>query len=224
MVDALAPFVAEFGVSADRSVRDAWIAAAAAAERGAEATASLVSRKGRAAVHGDRSRGTADPGAVSMAVALTAASEAWCARGMTNDDHVQVGVGCPRWKGEGSRTWYVILACERCAIGEIEVHRDGLRTGRKETNDEWFSVVGDAGQDGQIVDGKADGWNHGVDGDVQIVGGVGVLLTARDQDVVQQVSQCRRSDDISDRDACLATYAFVRPAWAFSCRIELRPS
>ena len=75
MVDALAPFVTEFGVSVERSVIDAWTAAAAAAERAAAATANLASRKGRAAIHGDRSRGTPDPGAVSMAAALTAAGK-----------------------------------------------------------------------------------------------------------------------------------------------------
>jgi dihydroxyacetone kinase len=75
MVDALEPFVAEFGGSAERSVSDAWTAAAAAATAAAGATANLASSKGRAAVHGDRSRGTPDPGAVSLAVALTAAGK-----------------------------------------------------------------------------------------------------------------------------------------------------
>lgn len=80
MVDALAPFVAEFGATSERSLRKVWRAAAAAADRSAAATADLSSRKGRAAVHGDRTRGTPDPGAVSMAIALAAAGRA-CSRG-----------------------------------------------------------------------------------------------------------------------------------------------
>jgi len=77
MIDALEPFVAELGRSTSRSISDAWIAAAAAADRGARATAALTSRKGRAAVHGDRSRGAPDPGAMSMALALAAAPRGW---------------------------------------------------------------------------------------------------------------------------------------------------
>ncbi|MGH2407645.1 MAG: dihydroxyacetone kinase family protein [Candidatus Limnocylindrales bacterium] len=73
MVDALVPFVAEFGASTGRSVSEAWAASATAAERAASATSGMASRLGRAAVHGARSRGTPDPGAVSMAVALKAA-------------------------------------------------------------------------------------------------------------------------------------------------------
>jgi dihydroxyacetone kinase len=76
MVDALTPFVSEFGASGDASVPRAWNAAVPAAARAAAATAELGARKGRAAVHGDRSKGTPDPGAVSLAAALAAAGEA----------------------------------------------------------------------------------------------------------------------------------------------------
>lgn len=73
LVDALAPFVETLGASVDRPLAEAWVVAARAATDAATATADLPSRKGRAAVHGERSRGTPDPGAVSMALALTAA-------------------------------------------------------------------------------------------------------------------------------------------------------
>ncbi len=75
MVDALAPFVTELGGSAGGSVTEAWVAAAAVARQAAADTAGMSSRRGRAAVHGDRSRGTPDPGAVSMAIALTAVGQ-----------------------------------------------------------------------------------------------------------------------------------------------------
>jgi len=76
MVDALAPFVEAFGGSGEASVAGAWSAAAEAAARAAEATADLGARKGRAAVHGERSKGTPDAGAVSLAAALAAVGEA----------------------------------------------------------------------------------------------------------------------------------------------------
>ena len=73
MGDALAPFVEAFGGTTGTSVRAAWASAAAVARDAAAATADMGSRRGRAATHGERSRGTPDPGAVSMAVALGAA-------------------------------------------------------------------------------------------------------------------------------------------------------
>ena len=76
IVDALTPFVAAFGASGEATVARAWAAAVPAAGQAAAATAELSARKGRAAVHGDRSKGTPDPGAVSLAAALAAAGEA----------------------------------------------------------------------------------------------------------------------------------------------------
>lgn len=73
MVDALVPFVDAFGASVGASVASAWSAAARVAEQAAAGTADLAARKGRAAIHGDQSKGTPDPGAVSLAVALVAA-------------------------------------------------------------------------------------------------------------------------------------------------------
>jgi len=76
MVDALEPFVEAFGASRQTTVARAWTAAAAVAGRAAEATAELSATKGRAAVHGDRSLGTPDPGATSLAAAISAAGVA----------------------------------------------------------------------------------------------------------------------------------------------------
>ncbi|MCQ8190260.1 dihydroxyacetone kinase family protein [Streptomyces rugosispiralis] len=70
LVDALVPladtFAAAVGAGADPAL--AWSKAAAAATRAAAATADLLPRMGRARTHGERSQGTPDPGAVSLAV------------------------------------------------------------------------------------------------------------------------------------------------------------
>ncbi len=76
MVDALEPFVDAFGAADESSVAGAWIDAAQVATRAAAATSVLVAAKGRAAIHGDRGKGTPDAGAVSLAAALTAAGQA----------------------------------------------------------------------------------------------------------------------------------------------------
>ena len=73
LVDALEPFVDAFGACGATSVAEAWNVASRNAAQAAAATADLDGRKGRAAVHGSRSRGTRDPGAISLAAALTAA-------------------------------------------------------------------------------------------------------------------------------------------------------
>jgi dihydroxyacetone kinase len=75
LLDALLPFVAAFGASGAPSVPGAWAAAVPAASAAAAATAELPGRRGRAATHGARSVGTPDPGAVSLALCLRAASE-----------------------------------------------------------------------------------------------------------------------------------------------------
>ncbi|MFP5021347.1 DAK2 domain-containing protein [Pseudonocardia phyllosphaerae] len=61
LVDALAPAVTALG-------RDGWAAGAEAARAGAEGTAELTARHGRASYLGDRARGQADPGAVGVAL------------------------------------------------------------------------------------------------------------------------------------------------------------
>lgn len=78
MIDTLDPFVRALGeaVREEASLADAWRAALPAAEKGAEDTAGMVSRLGRSAKLGERSRGHKDPGAASMYIVLRAAGEA----------------------------------------------------------------------------------------------------------------------------------------------------
>ena len=61
LVDALAPAVAALG-------RDGYAAAATAAREGAERTAELTARHGRASYLGERAKGAQDPGAVGVAL------------------------------------------------------------------------------------------------------------------------------------------------------------
>ena len=72
MVDALAPFVRTFEdlIDQDHDLVSAWSEAADVAASAAKETASLRPRLGRARPLADRSVGTPDPGAVSMALML----------------------------------------------------------------------------------------------------------------------------------------------------------
>jgi triose/dihydroxyacetone kinase / FAD-AMP lyase (cyclizing) len=74
MLDALIPAAEAFGqsVSAGHPARDAWGDAVAAAERGAEATASMTPRAGRASYMGERAMGAPDGGAAAVAIWLAA--------------------------------------------------------------------------------------------------------------------------------------------------------
>lgn len=76
MIDAWTPAVdAAAGAEADgQDEAGVLAAAAAAAERGAEATEPLVARKGRASYLGERAIGHRDPGAQSSALILRAAA------------------------------------------------------------------------------------------------------------------------------------------------------
>jgi phosphoenolpyruvate---glycerone phosphotransferase subunit DhaL len=79
VVDALAPAV-EALATAEREGRElaaAVRAAADAADAGALATAGLVATLGRASRLGERGRGSMDPGARSLAIAIEAAVSAW---------------------------------------------------------------------------------------------------------------------------------------------------
>lgn len=90
LLDALAPLSAEFS----RAVGDAaapdegalTVCAAAAeraaeaATRGAEGTADLAARRGRARAHGEKSVGTPDPGAISLARIASAVADELTAR------------------------------------------------------------------------------------------------------------------------------------------------
>jgi dihydroxyacetone kinase len=74
MVDALAPFVDELTAAAQvpgATPAQAWNAAAPAATQAARDTASLVPKVGRARPLAERSLGTPDAGATSMAMIIT---------------------------------------------------------------------------------------------------------------------------------------------------------
>ncbi|WP_250453990.1 dihydroxyacetone kinase family protein [Caballeronia sp. ATUFL_M2_KS44] len=74
MLDALLPAASAFeeAVSAGRSADDAWGQAVAAAQKGAQGTASMTPRAGRASYLGARAVGIADGGAVAVACWLAA--------------------------------------------------------------------------------------------------------------------------------------------------------
>lgn len=67
MVDALYPAIDAI-IETQGSLKEIMDAAAAAAKAGAEATSQMVARFGRAKNMGERSIGTKDPGAVSIAI------------------------------------------------------------------------------------------------------------------------------------------------------------
>ncbi|OII31660.1 D-erythrulose kinase, partial [Curtobacterium sp. MMLR14_010] len=74
MVDALVPFDAVLSERIDAGVplREAWRAAADAAQEAADGTAALLPRMGRARTHAEDAVGTPDPGAVSFALIVDA--------------------------------------------------------------------------------------------------------------------------------------------------------
>jgi dihydroxyacetone kinase len=74
LVDALVPFSVELsrGIDAGVSLAVAWAAAADAATHSAQSTADLLPRMGRARPHAEKSLGTPDPGAHSLALIATA--------------------------------------------------------------------------------------------------------------------------------------------------------
>nr|WP_274635972.1 dihydroxyacetone kinase family protein [Microbacterium bovistercoris] len=74
LVDALVPFVQRLAerVDAGDGLTAAWTDAATAATAAAAATSDLLPRVGRARPHMEKSLGTPDPGAVSLALAMTA--------------------------------------------------------------------------------------------------------------------------------------------------------
>ncbi|MEM7536238.1 MAG: dihydroxyacetone kinase subunit DhaL [Chloroflexota bacterium] len=74
MIDTLSPFVTALGDAANdgQSLADAWDTALAAAQTGAESTAEMMAKKGRASKLRERSIGHLDPGAMSMLYMLQA--------------------------------------------------------------------------------------------------------------------------------------------------------
>lgn len=77
LLDALLPFAdaLEHEVGGGRSLTEAWVAAAEVATAEADATAELSPKIGRARVLADRSEGHPDPGAISLAMVLTAVGQ-----------------------------------------------------------------------------------------------------------------------------------------------------
>ena len=78
MVDALEPAVAAF--CASDAYGAAWRRAARAARRGAESTAGMAARHGRAKFIGERARGHQDAGAASIALMFEAVDAYWEAK------------------------------------------------------------------------------------------------------------------------------------------------
>jgi dihydroxyacetone kinase len=76
LLDALLPFVdaLEAELGAGRTLPDAWAAAASVADESAKQTSEFAAKLGRSRPLAERSIGTPDPGAVSMALCLAAAS------------------------------------------------------------------------------------------------------------------------------------------------------
>lgn len=77
MLDALGPFVEEIERQAAEGVgwHDAWSAAAVVADESAQATARLRPKVGRARPLAERSVGTPDAGAISLALSVQAIAD-----------------------------------------------------------------------------------------------------------------------------------------------------
>jgi phosphoenolpyruvate---glycerone phosphotransferase subunit DhaL len=77
LLDALVPAVDVLEASLDQGAGVALERAAVKARESAEATKGMLAKRGRAAYTGERSRDSADAGAVGIAVLLEAVSKAW---------------------------------------------------------------------------------------------------------------------------------------------------
>lgn len=87
LIDVLIPFGQAFteGLDSGRSLGETWHAAADAADHAAKSTASLVPKIGRARPHVEKSMGSPDPGAVSMAMIIRAVEHALDSKGEGNE-------------------------------------------------------------------------------------------------------------------------------------------
>jgi len=72
LVDVLVPFSAALSAAPGEPLADAWDRAATSARAAADATADLLPRIGRARPHAERSLGTPDAGALSLALIVRA--------------------------------------------------------------------------------------------------------------------------------------------------------
>lgn len=88
MVDALVPFADGLTarIAAGEALATAWTAAAVDATAAAEATSALLPRVGRARPHMEKSLGTPDPGAISLARAMTVAGRVLADRSRKQED------------------------------------------------------------------------------------------------------------------------------------------
>jgi dihydroxyacetone kinase len=76
MLDALDPFVRSLDSSGANASRDVLLSPVEAAEKGAQATATMRPHLGRSGYLGDRAIGHPDPGAMAVAIWLRAVCEA----------------------------------------------------------------------------------------------------------------------------------------------------
>jgi dihydroxyacetone kinase len=90
MLDALLPFIAvlEQGVASGAGLERSWERAAQEATEAAERTAELRPRLGRARPLAEKSLGTPDPGATSLAMCARAVGEVLAARAVSNEERV----------------------------------------------------------------------------------------------------------------------------------------
>ncbi|QDG65282.1 dihydroxyacetone kinase family protein [Pseudarthrobacter sp. NIBRBAC000502772] len=87
LVDVLIPFSRALtaGIRSGNPPEKAWHAAADVADAAATSTASLLPRMGRARPHAEKSVGTPDPGAVSMAMIIRTVERGLARKGESND-------------------------------------------------------------------------------------------------------------------------------------------
>lgn len=87
LVDVLIPFgqALNEGTQSGKSLEDAWHTAADVADHAAKSTASLIPKIGRARPHVEKSLGSPDPGAVSMAMIIRAIEHALAPKGEGNE-------------------------------------------------------------------------------------------------------------------------------------------
>jgi dihydroxyacetone kinase len=79
LIDTLVPFASSMTkeVSSGKSFAEAWSISSKVADQAAEATKDLLPKIGRARPHAEKSLGTPDPGALSMAMIIKAIERSW---------------------------------------------------------------------------------------------------------------------------------------------------
>lgn len=78
ILDSIYPAALKLSNSKDKDKKQAFLAAARAAEAGAQSTKNMLSRHGRAAYYGEKSLGILDGGAVAGQLIFEAIYEAVC--------------------------------------------------------------------------------------------------------------------------------------------------